>query len=189
MSVQTTRGSGYGKNATIEDIRNNRIWFMIIGALLIVLGAVAVLFPYWTTMAAQTVIGWLFIAGGLVQFLHAFSAEGRTKFALGLILGILYVAVGVWLAFFPNAAMVSLTVILAATFVVQGVIEIGMAMKMRSIGRWVWMAFSGIVAIAAGVLIVAGLPSTAVWAIGLLVGINLLSSGIAYLLLALAVGR
>ena len=94
--------------------------------------------------------------------------------------------VGGWLAFFPLTGIIGLTLLLALTFIAEGVLELVFAFKSRENRGWLWFAFSGAIAIAAGVLIAAGLPSTAVWAIGLLVGINILSSGISFLLLATA---
>jgi len=96
------------------------------------------------------------------------------------------VVAGGWLAFFPLTGIITLTIFLAALFVAEGILEIIMAFRLNPRTGWVWLLISGIIAIAAGVLIFAGLPSTAAWAIGLLVGINLLASGFAYLFLAAA---
>ena len=74
-------------------------------------------------------------------------------------------------------------------FIIQGLLEMGMAQRMRSHEGWAWRLIAGITAAAVGVMIIAQLPSSAVWAIGLLVGINMISSGWAYLFLALAAGK
>ena len=108
---------------------------------------------------------------------------------LELLIGVLYVMVGGWLAFFPLTGIFTLTVLLALMFIIQGVLEAAMAFRIRPHDGWVWLLVAGIVAIAVGVLILAKLPSSATWAIGLLVGINLIMSGWAYVLLALAAGR
>lgn len=104
-------------------------------------------------------------------------------------MGVLFLVAGGWLAFFPLTGIVTLTIFLAAMFVVQGVIEIAMAFRIRPLDGWGWMLFAGLVALAVGILILFGLPSSATWAIGLLVGINLLMTGWAYLLLPMMVGR
>jgi uncharacterized membrane protein HdeD (DUF308 family) len=170
-------------------IEKNRTWFIILGVVLLVVGIVAILFPFVTTVAAKTVLGWLFLIGGVFQIFHAFSTQKWTAFFLNLVIAILYVIVGAWLAFFPLAGIITLTILLAAMFIAQGILEIGMSMRLRSQDGWVWVLVSGLIAIAVGVLIFAQLPSSAVWAIGLLVGINLISSGWAYLFLALASGK
>ena len=170
-------------------VAKNRTWFILLGIALIVFGIVAILFPFFTTIAAKTVLGWLFLISGVVQIFHAFSTKKWAAFFWNLLIGLLYLIVGGWLAFFPLAGIVTLTVLLAAAFIAQGVMEIAMSLRVRPLDGWAWVLISGLVAIAAGFLIFAQLPSSAVWAIGLLVGINLISSGWAYLFLALAVGK
>ncbi len=170
-------------------ISENRTWFMILGIVLIVLGVVAVAFPFMTTIAAKIFVGWLLLIGGIVQIIHAFSTQKWSEFFLDLLTGALYVFAGGWLAFFPLAGIVTLTVFLALTFIIEGLLEAGMAFRLRPLEGWVWMLIAGIVAIAVGFMIIAKLPSSAVWAIGLLVGINMISSGWAYLFLALAAGK
>jgi uncharacterized membrane protein HdeD (DUF308 family) len=174
---------------TAATISENRTWFFILGILLIVLGAVAIAFPFLTTIATKIFVGWLFLIGGIVQIVHAFSTKGWSEFLLNLLMGVLFLIAGAWLAFFPLTGIVTLTIFLAAMFAIQGIIEISMALRMRPDDGWVWMLFAGIVALAVGILIVMDLPSSAAWAIGLLVGINLLMTGVAYLFLPMAASR
>ena len=170
-------------------ITENRTWFTIFGILLIVLGVLAIAFPFVTSIATKIFLGWLFLIGGIVQIVHAFSTKGWSEFFLDLLMGGLFLVAGGWLAFFPLTGIITLTIFLAAMFAVQGVIEIAMAFRMRPLDGWGWMLFAGLVALAVGFLILFGLPSSATWAIGLLVGINLLMTGLAYLLLPMVVGR
>jgi uncharacterized membrane protein HdeD (DUF308 family) len=164
----------------------HRGWFVFLGIALIIIGAASIAFPFIATIAAKTVIGWLFLIGGVIQVVHAFSTQKWSAFFLELIVGLLYVVAGGWMAFFPFAGIITLTIFLAVFFIIEGVIEIAMGFRVRPASGWVWLLISGVIAIAAGVLILAGLPSTAIWAIGLLVGINLIFSGISYLSLASA---
>ncbi len=174
---------------TAATISENRTWFFILGILLIVLGAVAIAFPFLTTIATKIFVGWLFLIGGIVQIVHAFSTKGWSEFFLNLLMGVLFLIAGAWLAFFPLTGIVTLTIFLAAMFAIQGIIEISMALRMRPDDGWGWMLFAGIVALAVGIMIVMDLPSSAAWAIGLLVGINLLMTGVAYLFLPMAASR
>ena len=176
--------------ASVEEaVAELRTWFITLGILLMILGCVAIAFPLITTIAVKILLGWLFLIGGIVQIVHAFSTQKWSQFFLSLLVGVLYVFVGGWLAFFPLAGIITLTILLAAMFIAQGVLEFGMAFRIRPREGWVWMLVSGIIAILVGLMIFGGLPATAAWAIGLLVGINLISSGLAYLFLALAAGR
>lgn len=176
------------KSAAVA-ISENRTWFSIFGILLIVLGGLAIAFPFVTTIATKIFLGWLFLIGGIVQIFHAFSTKGWSEFFLDLLMGVLFLIAGVWLAFFPLTGIITLTIFLAAMFVAQGVIEIVMAFRIRPLDGWGWMFLAGVVALAVGVLILFDLPSSAAWAIGLLVGINLLMTGLAYLLLPMMVSR
>lgn len=170
-------------------ITENRTWFIIFGIVLIILGVIAIAFPFVTTIAAKIFLGWLFLIGGVVQIIHAFSAKGWSEVFFDLLMALLFIVGGAWLAFFPLTGIITLTIFLAAMFVIQGVIEIAMALRIRSHSGWVWMLLAGLVALAVGILILFDLPSSATWAIGLLVGINLLMTGWAYLLLPMLVGR
>jgi uncharacterized membrane protein HdeD (DUF308 family) len=165
-------------------IPEHRGWFTFLGIVLIIAGAAAIAFPFITTIAAKIFLGGLFLVGGVTQVIHAFSTQKWSEFLFDLLIGALYVLVGAWLAFLPLTAIITLTILLAALFVVEGVLEISMGFRTRPKEGWVWLVFSGTVAIAAGVLILSGLPGTATWAIGLLVGINMIFSGVSYVSLA-----
>jgi uncharacterized membrane protein HdeD (DUF308 family) len=159
-------------------------WFGALGLCLIVLGCIAVAFPYVTTIAAKMALGWLFIFGGAAQLFHAFSTKAWSGFFWNLLVAIAYLIAGGWLAFFPLTGVFTLTFLLAATFIAQGIMEAVMAIRLRPAKGWLWMLISALIALAAGLLILGQLPSSAVWAIGLLAGINMMSSGIAYIAVA-----
>jgi uncharacterized membrane protein HdeD (DUF308 family) len=106
-----------------------------------------------------------------------------------ILIGALYLISGIWLAFFPLTGILTLTVFLAAMFMIEGGFEVAMALGLREHEGWAWLLISGLVSLAAGALNFALLPSSAIWAIGLLVGINMISSGWAYFFLALAAGK
>ena len=169
-------------------ITENRGIFIALGLVLIVVGIIAIGAPLATTIVAKVFLGWVLLMAGVSQVLHAFATRGWRGFLGELLLGALYIAVGVWLAFFPLAGIIGLTVLLAATFVADGLLKLQIGWRVRPESGWFWMIVSGIVAIVAGVLLVMGLPSTATWAIGLLAGVNILVSGIAFLSVALGSG-
>lgn len=161
-------------------------WFLALGIVLILAGIVAIAFPLLSSIAAKLVLGWLFIIGGVMMIVHAFQAPGWSGFLWELLIGILYAVVGGYLAFFPLSGLLTLTILIAALFIAEGVFEAIMAFRVRPHEGWVWLLLSGIAALAVGAIIAMGLPESAVWAIGLLVGINLLFSGWSYVFLALA---
>jgi uncharacterized membrane protein HdeD (DUF308 family) len=172
-----------------QAVVENRTWFMVLGIALVILGIVAIIFPFMTTIAAKIFLGWLFLIGGVVEVIHAFSTQKWSAFFLNLLIGVLYVVVGAYLAFLPLSGILTLTIVLAALFIAEGVLQVIMAFRVRGHGGWGWMLFSGVVAIAVGIMIWANLPSSAVWAIGLLVGVNMITSGWAFIFLASAAGK
>jgi uncharacterized membrane protein HdeD (DUF308 family) len=161
-------------------------WFLALGIVLIVVGMAAILFPLVSTIAAKIMLGWLFLIGGVFMVLHAFSSQGWQGFVWSLLIGILYLIAGGYLAFFPLTGLLTLAILLAALFLAEGVAEIIMAFRIRPHEGWGFMLLSGIAALAVGVMIALDLPGSATWALGLLVGINLLFSGWSYIFLALA---
>jgi uncharacterized membrane protein HdeD (DUF308 family) len=150
---------------------------MALGIILILIGIAAVAFPFLATNAAKTFLGWLLIIGGIAQIVHAFYTQKWSELFLNLLIGAPYLVVGGWLAFIPFVGVISLTLLLAIMFIVDGVLEIGMGVRLRPQEGWIWLIVAGVIAILAGVLIIAHLPSSADWAIGLLVGITIISAG------------
>jgi uncharacterized membrane protein HdeD (DUF308 family) len=167
-------------------LAENSGWFLALGIVLILAGAAAIVFPWVFTVAAKIALGWIFLIGGIVLVVHALSTRGWSGFFWSLLIGVLYLVAGGWLAFFPFTGIITLTILLAALFLAEGVLEVILAFRMRPHEGWGWLLLSGLVAIAVGLLIAYQLPGSAVWAIGLLVGINLLSTGVSFVVLALA---
>ena len=172
--------------AARAQIKQNWGWFLALGIVFVLAGIAAIAFPLVSTIAAKVALGWIFLAGGVLMIIHSFSASGWRGFLLGLLIGVLYVVAGGWLAFFPFTGIVTLTILLAALFLAEGVLEAIMAFRVRPHEGWGWLLLSGLVAVAVGVMIAMELPSSATWAIGLLTGINLLMTGISFVMLALA---
>lgn len=161
-------------------------WFLALGIVLIVAGLVAIAFPLFSTIAAKIMLGWLFLIGGAMMILHAFQAPGWQGFLWELLIGILYAVAGGYLAFFPLTGLLTLAILLAVLFIVEGIFEVIMALRVRPHEGWGFLLLSGLAALAVGVMIYMDLPGSAVWALGLLVGINLIFSGWSYVFLALA---
>ena len=183
MSEQTSENPVETAKAYIAQ---NRGWFIALGIALIILGAIAIIFPFIATIAVKIFLGWLFLIGGVIQIIHAFRSQKWTGFGWSMLVGLLYLVAGGWLAFFPLTGIFTLTLLLSALFIAQGVMESLLAFRMRPDKGWGWVLFAGLIALAVGVLIFIELPGSAVWAIGLLAGINMISSGWAYIFIAQA---
>jgi uncharacterized membrane protein HdeD (DUF308 family) len=161
-------------------------WFLALGIVLIVVGFAAIVFPLVSTIAAKIMLGWLFLIGGVFMVIHAFQAPAWQGFLWSLLIGILYLVAGGYLAFFPLTGLLTLAFLLIILFAVEGIFEIIMAFQVRPHEGWGFLLLSGIAALAVAFLIAMDLPGSATWALGLLVGINLLFSGWSYVFLALA---
>jgi uncharacterized membrane protein HdeD (DUF308 family) len=162
--------------------------FLFEGIMLVILGAAAIILPTVATLAFTLVIGWLFLIAGGVGLVTTFWMRNAPGFWWALVSAIISIAAGIVLIRWPINGTVSLTLLLIAFFVVEGIATLMYAFDHRAqlSGRWGWMLASGIVDLILAGIIFAGLPGTATWALGLLVGINMLFGGTAMIGMALA---
>jgi uncharacterized membrane protein HdeD (DUF308 family) len=162
--------------------------FLFEGILLMVLGAAAIILPVVATLAFTLVIGWLFLISGGVGLVTTFWMRNAPGFWWSLLSAVIALAAGIILIRWPISGTVSLTLVLIAFFVIEGIATLMYAFEHRAqlSGRWGWMLVSGIVDLILAGIIFAGLPGSATWALGLLVGINMLFGGCAMIAMALA---
>ena len=161
--------------------------FLTEGIVLLVLGVIAIVVPPIATIAVEILIGWLLLVSGVVGLIATLRARSAPGFGWSLVSAILGIAAGIVLLGWPLSGALSLTMILTVFLVLEGVVSILYALehKREISGRWGAMLFSGIVDVVLAGIIFAGLPGTAAWAIGLLVGINLVFGGSALIAMAL----
>lgn len=157
------------------------------GILLLVLGLIAIVLPAVATLALTIVFGWLFLISGIIGLITTFWMRHAPGFWWSLASAALAVLAGGYLLAQPIAGALSLTVVLIAFFIIEGIASVMFATDHRRelSGQWGWMLVSGIVDLVLSVMLIAGLPSTAVWALGLLVGINMVFGGMALTAMAL----
>lgn len=160
-----------------EAIREKKGWFIALGVLFIIVGIICIAYPLMATVTAKIFIGWMVLFGGIAQVIQAFSTKTWGGFIWNVLVGFLYLFVGAWLAFFPLAGIISLTLLLALMFIAEGVMKLILGFGIRPKDGWFWAILSGAVSLIVGVMLVANLPGTSVWAIGTLVGINFLFAG------------
>ena len=171
-----------------ETLRKFKLWFKIYGVILIILGAVSIILPGIATLATTITVGWLLIAGGIFGLISVVqSGTNSPGFWWNLLTAIVCVLAGGVILFNPIKGVLTLTIILAAYLLATGVTKGFMALHYRNAipKAWGWMLFSAVVDIVLGVMIIAGLPGSAIWVLGLLVGINLLFTGVALITAAI----
>src|SRR5512139_1034911 len=162
--------------------------FLFEGILLAVLGVAALILPPLASLAITIFLGWMFLISGIGGLIVTFWARNMPGFWWSLVSAALAVLAGGILLARPAQAVLTLTIVVGAYFLAEGVATIMYALEHRRelTGRWSWLVISGIVDIAISFMVITGLPSSAEWAIGILVGINLLFGGATLIGMALA---
>ena len=161
--------------------------FLVQGVLMIALGTLAVALPVVTTLAVEILVGWLFVIGGVWRAISLARSSRMPGFGWSLAMAIVAIALGAMLVMMPLAGMLTLTMLLITFFVLEAIGKILFALDLRKHSHsWSWALATGIVDLFLAALIFAGWPSTAAWAIGLLVGINMIFFGVSLVMISLA---
>ncbi|HTV95630.1 MAG TPA: DUF308 domain-containing protein [Steroidobacteraceae bacterium] len=157
------------------------------GIILLLLGFAAILIPPVATIAVAILLGWVLLLSGVVGLISTFRMRGTPGFGWSLFSAVIGIAAGVVLLAWPLSGAFSLTLILSVFLLFEGVASIMLALQHRHgfSGRWALLLVSGIIDLILAAIIFLGLPGTAAWAIGLLVGINLVFGGSALISMAL----
>ena len=175
------------QNTPVGIVRQGSMWSILWGVLLIVFGMLAVGAPYLAAVAVSIFIAWLIVFAGVVHIVLAFHAHGAGSKIWKLLIGIAYVCFGGYLVLRPVVGVASLTLVLATLFLIEGVLDIVLFVKMRPTQGSTWVLIDGIVTLLLGLLIYMQWPSSSVWAIGTLVGISMIFSGVARVMMSLSV--
>lgn len=172
-----------------EIVRHASTWSIVWGVLLIVLGMVAVGAPFLAAVAVNAVLAWLIILAGIVHIVIAFHAHGAGSLIWRLLVGLAYLLFGGYLILHPALAVAALTLVLASLFLIEGILEIVMFFRMRSVRGSSWVLVEGIITLLLGIMIYAQWPSSSLWAIGTLVGVSMIISGVTRVMLSMAVRK
>jgi uncharacterized membrane protein HdeD (DUF308 family) len=172
-----------------ERLRSSWVWLALLALISLVGGVLALFNPFAATLAATLMAGWAFAILGVIQLVQAFQVRGWGGFIWSLLFGVLTLVVGISLIFNPLAGMVSLTLLVAVLFLIMGAIKIMYGFSLRPVAGWGWVLASGILSLALGIMILADFPYSATAVLGILLGIELLSNGVLFLLVALGLRR
>ena len=174
------------QNTAVDVVRQASTLSIVWGILLIVLGMAAVGSPFLAAVAVNVAIAWLIVLAGAVHVILAFRAHGAGSMIWKLLVGVAYVCFGVYLILHPVLAVASLTLLLASLFLIEGVLDIVLFVRMRSVGGSIWVLTDGIITLLLGLMIYMQWPSSSGWAIGTLVGISMIISGVTRVMMSLA---
>jgi uncharacterized membrane protein HdeD (DUF308 family) len=171
-----------------EALRAHRGWFIALGVLLLVLGIIASLNLILATVASIYVLGVLMIMGGVAQLAHAARVRSWGQAALGFASGVLYAVAGLLAFLNPILASSVLTLMIAAALLVSGVLRIIVAIRERPRRGWGWVLAAGILSALAGLVLVLGWPINSLWVLGLILAVDLIFQGWAWLAFGLGLG-
>ncbi len=172
---------GFVEGSSLASRTDKQHWGTGIGILLIILGVLAILVPFFAGAVITTVIGWVLLFAGVARLVYAWSARHAGGAVWQFLVGVVYLLVALYLILHPARALLTLTLLLAVYFVVEGVFELITYASLRRAHRANWFLWDGLITLVLGVLIWAQWPVSSVWAIGVLVGVSLVSSGISRL--------
>jgi uncharacterized membrane protein HdeD (DUF308 family) len=164
-------------------------WSVVLGVLFVLFGILAIAEPFMAAIALNTFVAWVLIFVGILHIVAAFHGHGGTSLAWKLLIGAAYIFFGGYLLFHPIIGVASLTLLLAILFLVEGVLDLILWWKMRSLQGSFWILLDGIVTLILGGMIYVHWPSSAVWALGTLLGVGFIMSGVTRIMMSMAVRK
>src|ERR1700746_1651326 len=177
------------EHSPVDIVRHASTWSILWGVLLIVFGMLAVGSPFLAAVAVSAVIAWLIIFAGVVPLILAFHVHRAGSMIWKLLVGLAYLFFGGYLILHPVLGVASLTLVLASLFLIEGILNIVLFFKMRSVGGSSWVLVDGIITLLLGLMIYMQWPSSSAWAIGTLVGVSMMLSGVTRFMVALVVRK
>jgi len=171
--------------ALAAEIKNSYGWYVALGVALIMAGIAMIAYPLYSGMALTTVVGVLFVVAGIMYVVNAFMARSGGGFLFRVLLAVLTAGAGVWILMNPSGGLTALTVILGVVLVLCGILKILLGRALTGIPGVGMILFSGIASIVLGILIMAKLPSSSEVAVGVLLGIDFIGSGMSLVWIAM----
>ncbi len=176
------------RSAFRQTVSHHWVLFLCEGIALLILGGLAIVVPVLASLAATVLFGWLLLLSGVIGLIATVRARHAPGLWWSLLSALLGIAAGAVLLGWPAQGLFSLTAVLIVFLFIEGLLSIFYALEHRKgvSGRWGWMLASGLVDLVLGAILVAGLPGSAAWALGLLIGVNMIFGGWALIVMALA---
>jgi uncharacterized membrane protein HdeD (DUF308 family) len=190
MTAAINEPGPHGLGDSIRALRAKWGWIVALGIIFMIAGVIALGSVVMATVSAVLIVGIMMIMAGVAEIIAAFNVKDWGKFALWMLLGLLYVAAGVICIVDPLAAAVILTLLVGAALVVGGILRMVLAWNMREAGKpWGWVVVSGIISLLLGLMIIAQWPYSGVYVLGIFLGIDLIFIGSSWLAIGLALKR
>lgn len=175
--------------STASIVARSRSWMIALGIVTIVMGSAAILFPLFSSLAIAMIVGLAFVIAGIAQIVAAFSHPRSGVRILTFFVGALCLTAGIYLLANPVEGLFALTIVVAAIFLVEGILKTIYAFRIRPVAGWGWLLFDGLISIVLGLMLWIRFPSSALWALGIIAGISILISGWTMVMLGVALGK
>jgi uncharacterized membrane protein HdeD (DUF308 family) len=185
----TTANPAEGLRSPLGVAKKITGWYLAAAVLFIILGIFAIIEPGVAGLGVTLLVGWLLVFGAIFHFIHAFKGGRAKQIIFQVLVGILYLIGGFYFLTHTIMGVATLTLLLAGIILAEGVIELIGYFRNRKEGASGWILVNSIITLLLGGLIWFHWPSSTVWAIGILVGVNLLMTGITRLMFGLAIRK
>jgi len=162
------------------DVREEAGRFIWGGLALASVGVAALVWPMVSTLVASVFVGWMLVLGGVVSLFGGVSIPGSGRSFAAVLCALLSVAAGAFILARTDAALLVITLALGLLYMVQGAYELALAFELRPARNWTWMLLSAVASILLSLVIISGWPASSLIALGAIIGVNFISSGLAY---------
>ena len=184
MAIPVDVAAAALREAMRETVKRYSLWYLIQGVLLVVAGVLAIISPVIASVAVVFLLGWILIISGVLQGIGLIGASNVPHFWLQLISAVLAILIGVLLLRAPDSSVLIMTMLLFVYFMVEGIAKVIFALTIRPFPNWGWVLASGLVGIILSCVLWANMPLTADWVLGLMLGLLLITEGVALTYLA-----
>ena len=181
-----TANTSQGLRGAESFVKKASGWYIAMAVAFIILGIMAIVEPGVAGLAVTILVGWLLLFGGGAHLVAALGGGGAGRVIWHVLIGILYVAGGLYFLVHPLLGLGSLTLLLGVILLIAALLELAAYVRSRSTSGSGWLLMNALITLLLGGLIYFHWPSSSVWAIGTLVGVNLIMTGISRLMLGLA---
>lgn len=175
-----------GATSAVGFVKKSVGWSIVFSVFMILAGILAIASPLAAGVAVDVLVAWLLVFSGCVHLVFSWHTRTTGGFLWELLVGILYISIGVYLLLHPSVGLASLTIALAAYLLLEAILEFVLGFRLRPLPGSGWLLFDGIVTLILAVMIWRTWPSSSAWVIGTLVGVSMLFSGTSRLMLSLA---
>ena len=179
MSMSLEAASEVMREAMRQTVKRHSLWYLIQSGLMILAGILALVYPIMSSVAVVIFLGWLLIISGVIQAISLIGATAVPHFWLQLVSVALFVIVGALFLRNPGESLLTLTLLVIVFFIIEGISKVIFSLTIRPFPNWGWVLLSGIVRIVLALILWASIPVTAIWLLGVLLGIELISEGLA----------